>query len=185
MIDLRFFRSVPFSGATLTAVFAFGGYAGFLFLNTLYLQGVRDYSPLRAGICTVPLAIGALLLAPVSGRIVGVRGPRIPTVIAGAAILVAGAMLVGLRADTSLLWLLASYSVFAIGFGMVNVPITDSAVSGMARSQAGVAAAISSTSRQVGATSAWRWRDRSLIPASQASASTRDSSTPAGTPGGW
>ena len=51
-------------------------------------------------------------------------------------------MLVRLDAHTSLLWVLASYSVFSIGFGMVNAPITNSAVSGMPRSQAGVAAAV-------------------------------------------
>ena len=48
-------------------------------------------------------------------------------------------------------WLLLSYLVFGLGFGMVNAPITNAAVSGMPRSQAGVAAAIASTSRQIGA----------------------------------
>jgi hypothetical protein len=39
-----------------------------------------------------------------------------------------------------------------VGFGFVNAPITNAAVSGMPRAQAGVAAAIASTSRQIGAT---------------------------------
>jgi Na+/melibiose symporter-like transporter len=60
-------------------------------------------------------------------------------------------MLVGLGPGTSLAWLLASYLVFGLGFGLVNAPITNTAVSGMPRSQAGVAAAVASTSRQVGA----------------------------------
>ena len=47
--------------------------------------------------------------------------------------------------------MLASYVVFGLGFGLVNAPITNTALSGMPRSQAGVAAAIASTSRQVGA----------------------------------
>ncbi len=46
--------------------------------------------------------------------------------------------------------MLASYAVFGLGFGMVNAPITNTAVSGMPRAQAGVAAAVASTSRQVG-----------------------------------
>ena len=41
LIELRFFRSPPFTGATLIAVSAFAGFSGFLFLNTLYLQEVR------------------------------------------------------------------------------------------------------------------------------------------------
>jgi EmrB/QacA subfamily drug resistance transporter len=152
LVEPRFFRSVPFSGATVTAVCAFAAFAGFLFLNTLYLQDVRGYSALVAGVCTLPIALGALIFAPVSGRIVGTRGPRLPLFIAGVAMSVGAAMLVPLAAHTSMLWVLASYSVFGIGFGMVNAPITNSAVSGMPNAQAGVAAALASTSRQVGAT---------------------------------
>jgi EmrB/QacA subfamily drug resistance transporter len=152
LIEPRFFRSVPFSGATVTAVCAFGGFAGFLFLNTLYLQDVRGYSALVAGVCTLPLAVGTLVFAPLSGRIVGTHGPRVPLLIAGTAMSVGGIMLVRLDVDTSMWWVIASYSVFAIGFGMVNAPITNSAVSGMPNSQGGVAAALASTSRQVGAT---------------------------------
>ena len=44
-----------------------------------------------------------------------------------------------------------AYVIFGIGFGMVNTPITNTAVSGMPKAQAGVAAAVASTSRQVGA----------------------------------
>jgi hypothetical protein len=48
-------------------------------------------------------------------------------------------------------WLLSAYALFGVGLGMVNAAITESAVAGMPLSQAGVAAAIASTSRQVGA----------------------------------
>jgi EmrB/QacA subfamily drug resistance transporter len=151
LLELRFFRSVPFSGATVTAVCAFGAFAGFLFLNTLYLQDVRGLSALQAGLCTLPLAAMTLIFAPLSGRLVGSRGPRIPLLIAGTAMFAGALMLVRVDAGTSLAWVLASYVVFGLGFGMVNSPITNTAVSGMPRSQAGVAAAVASTSRQVGA----------------------------------
>jgi EmrB/QacA subfamily drug resistance transporter len=151
LLDLRFFRSAPFSGATVIAISAFGAFSGFLFLNTLYLQEVRGLSPLQAGVSTLPLAVMTMIFAPLSGRLVGSRGPRIPLLAAGAAMCAGGLMLVGLEPDTSLGWLLASYLVFGLGFGLVNAPITNTAVSGMPRSQAGVAAAVASTSRQVGA----------------------------------
>ena len=48
--------------------------------------------------------------------------------------------------------LFLAYAVFGVGFGFVNAPITSAAVSGMPRAQAGVASAIASTSRQIGAT---------------------------------
>jgi EmrB/QacA subfamily drug resistance transporter len=150
LIDLRFFRSAPFSGATVIAVCAFAASAGFLFLNTLYLQEVRGFSPLHAGLLTLPMASMTLLFAPISGRIVGTLGPRAPLLLGGAGIGLSGLMLTGLTPTTSMAWVIAAYVVFGIGFGFVNTPITDTAVSGMPADQAGVAAAVASTSRQVG-----------------------------------
>ena len=150
LIDLRFFRSAPFSGATAIAICAFAGLGGFLFLNTLYLQDVRHYTPLHAGLITLPMAAMTGVFAPISGRIVGARGTRLPLITAGVAITASAIMLTSLTATTSMTWLIASYVIFGLGFGLVNAPITNTAVSGMPRSQAGVAAGIASTSRQVG-----------------------------------
>jgi EmrB/QacA subfamily drug resistance transporter len=152
LLDLRFFHSVPFTGATAIAVSAFGGFAGFLFLITLYLQEVRGLSPLLAGCCLLPLAAATLLCAPISGRLVGNRGPRLPLLIAGTLLGIGGVLLATTSAHEAYWRLLLSLTVFAAGFGFVNVPITNTAVSGMPREQAGVAAAVASTSRQVGAT---------------------------------
>jgi len=152
LLDLRFFRSAPFSGATVIAISALAGFGGFLFLNTLYLQDVRGFSALHAGLLTLPLAVPTALFAPISGRMVGRSGPRLPLLIAGVAMTAGGALLTGLTNGTSVGWLLLAYIVFGTGFGMVNAPITNTAVSGMPRDQAGVAAAIASTSRQIGQT---------------------------------
>jgi EmrB/QacA subfamily drug resistance transporter len=152
LLDLRFFRSAPFSGATVIAVCAFAALGAFLFLNTLYLQDVRGLSALEAGLYTLPMAMMTVLLAPLSGRIVAARGPRLPLIVAGIALTAGGIMLTRITRDTSVGYLIASYVVFGTGGGMVNAPITNTAVSGMPRSQAGVAAGVASTSRQVGAT---------------------------------
>jgi len=150
LIELRFFRSAPFSGATLIAVSAFAAFSGFLFVNTLYLQDVRGYSPLQAGLCTVPMAAAAFACSLLSGRAVGSRGPRLPLFVAGGCMMLSALVLTTLTATTPLLLLLAVYAVFGVGFGTVNAPITYTAVSGMPNNQAGVAAAVASTSRQVG-----------------------------------
>ena len=150
LIELRFFRSAPFSGATLIAISAFAGFSGFLFVNTLYLQDVRGYSALDAGLCTLPMAVAAFACSLLSGRAVGSRGPRLPLFIAGGCMLLSALVLTTLTPTTPLLLLLAVYAVFGAGFGTVNAPITYTAVSGMPNNQAGVAAAVASTSRQVG-----------------------------------
>ncbi|MBO3748271.1 MFS transporter [Streptosporangiaceae bacterium NEAU-GS5] len=150
LIELRFFRSVPFAGAAGIAVCGFASLAGFLFLNTIYLQNDRGLSPLDAGLCMLPVAVMSIILSPVSGRLVGTIGPRVPLVAAGVAIAVSGLLLPQITATMPLPELLSIYVVFGIGFGLINAPITNTAVSGMPMSQAGVAAAVASTSRQVG-----------------------------------
>ncbi|WP_410786987.1 MFS transporter [Kribbella sp. C-35] len=151
LLEPRFFRSAPFSGATLIAVCGFSALSAFLFLNSLYLQSVRGFTALHAGLLTLPMAAMTVVFAPVSGWLVGHRGPRVPLVVAGAMLTVSGLLLSFLTATTGTVHLLAAYLVFGLGFGMLNAPITNAAVSGMPRAQAGVAAAIASTSRQVGA----------------------------------
>jgi EmrB/QacA subfamily drug resistance transporter len=150
LLDPRFFASIPFSAATLIAVAAFAAFAGFLFLNALYLQDVRGYSPLHAGLLTLPMAAMTALLPPISGRMVARRGARLPLLIGGVGITVGGGLLLALDVDTPLVLVIVAYVVFGIGFGMVNAPITNTAVSGMPVAQAGVAAGVASTSRQVG-----------------------------------
>lgn len=152
LLQVRFFRSVPFSGASAIAVCVFAAIGGFLFLNTLYLQEVRGLSPLHAGLYMLPMAGTMLVLSPVSGRLVGSRGARLPMVLGGVAVTVGALMLTLLSPSTATGYLFAAYVTFGAGSAFVNPPITNTAISGMPPSQAGVAAAIASTSRQVGMT---------------------------------
>jgi EmrB/QacA subfamily drug resistance transporter len=150
LLNPRFFRSAPFSGATATAVTAMAALGGFLFLNTLYLQDVRGYRPLTAGLYLLPMAIVLAVCATWSGRIVANRGTRIPMVLSGIFIIAAGLLMTRLTATTSLAYLFGAYVIFGAGNGFVNAAITNSAVSGMPREQAGVAAGCASASRQIG-----------------------------------
>jgi EmrB/QacA subfamily drug resistance transporter len=73
LIDLRFFRSVPFASAIAISVSTMAAFGGFLFLNTLYLQDARGLSPVQAGLATVPMALMTVVASVLSGRIVGRR----------------------------------------------------------------------------------------------------------------
>jgi EmrB/QacA subfamily drug resistance transporter len=150
LLDLRFFRSAPFSGASVIAVSAFTAMGGFLFLNALYLQDVLGYSALRAGLFLLPMAGAMLVLGPISGRIVASRGPRIPLIGGAAAIILSGMLFALAGSDLPTDRLLVGYALIGCGFGLANAAITNTAVSGMPRSQAGVASAITSMTRQVG-----------------------------------
>jgi hypothetical protein len=65
-------------GAVVIEFVAYIAFAGFLFFNTLYLQDVRRFSPLHAGIWTVPTTAAVLVAAPISGQVLGGRGARLP-----------------------------------------------------------------------------------------------------------
>ncbi|MGV9943145.1 MFS transporter [Streptomyces sp. NPDC003401] len=184
LIDLRFFRSAPFSGATVIAISAFAGLGGFLFLSTLYLQNVRGLDALHAGLWMLPMALPTFLCAPLSGRLVGSRGPRVPLLIAGLAMTASGVLFAAFDAETSDTTLFLGYVLFGIGFGFVNAPITNTAVSGMPRAQAGVAAAVASTSRQLGQTLGVAVVGAVLATGVSASAY-RDTFVSASVPGWW
>lgn len=150
MIDPAMFTSASFTGALAMALAAFTALGALLFANTLYLQDARGLSPLGAGLAVLPLALAATVLAPLAGRWVARFGTRAPLVAAGAAIATAGALLVGLSETTPVLRLMGAYLAFGIGYGLVNAPITTTAVGGLPRARAAVASATTSTTRQLG-----------------------------------
>ena len=96
----------------MTAVCGFAALGGFLFLNTLYLQSVRHYSPLHAGLLTLPMAAMTAVFGPVSGRVVAARGPRVPLLLAGAGIACCGALLSQVTNHTATWYLMIAYVLF-------------------------------------------------------------------------
>ena len=152
LLELRLFRSVPFSAAILMALWALCAFGAFLFVTTQYLQDVRGLSALATGLCLIPVGVLVLVLSPHTGRTVGARGPRRPLVIAGAALALGGGASLWLGPVTPWPAMLAIYLLFGVFLGTVNPPITNTAVSGMPRSMAGVATSLASSGRQTGTT---------------------------------
>lgn len=151
LMDLGLFRRPQFATAVLGATAVFIALNVSLLLNTLYLQHTRGWTPLASGAATLPMALGATLCAPWSGALVGRLGPRRPLSLAGAFTTVGGLCLMDLDQDTSVPLILLAHLLIGFGFGFANAPLTNTAVSGLPRSRAGVAGAITSTARQIGA----------------------------------
>jgi EmrB/QacA subfamily drug resistance transporter len=150
LLELRLFRSVPFSAAILMALFGLCAFSSFLFVTTLYLQDVRGMSALMAGLSLLPVGALIVLLSPLTGRLVGGRGPRLPLVVSGTALILGGCASVWLGPATPLPAVLAIYLFFGLALGTVNPPISNSAVSGMPTSMAGLAASLASVGRHTG-----------------------------------
>jgi MFS family permease len=150
-LELEIFKVPAMIGAVVVAFVAYIAFAGFLFFNTLYLQDVRHFSPLHAGIWTVPTTAAVLVAAPLSGRLLGSRGARLPATFGGLLVSVAmGELAVVMSAGTSVWLLFIGYASLGFGVGLLNPPATGASVASMSPERAGVAAATTSTVRQFG-----------------------------------
>lgn len=151
LMDPSLFRHRPFTAAVLGAIVVFVALNATLLLGTFYLQQAREMTPAAAGAMTLPMAVAATICAPLSGILVGRFGARLPLLIAGSFTALGGLCLVSLDNSTGASTLLVAYLFLGIGFGFSNAPITNTAVNGLPRSQAGLAGGITSSARQFGA----------------------------------
>ncbi|MFC0540705.1 DHA2 family efflux MFS transporter permease subunit [Kutzneria chonburiensis] len=152
LLELRLFRSVPFTSALVIALAALCGFGSFLFLTTQYLEEVRGMTAVTAGLSLLPAGAVIVVVSPISGRVVGSRGPLGPLLVSGAALALGGLASLWLTPTTPLVAVLAIYLLFGLSIATSAAPITNTAVSGMPRSMAGVAASIASVGRQTGTT---------------------------------
>ena len=148
-LDVRLFRDPRLSAAAMSIALVFFALAGVFFFVSFYLQNVRGYSPLQAGLLTIPLAAGQLLFSPRSALLVRRFGPRVVT---SGGLLVVAVALAGYRflGTTTPIWLLEGI-LFVQGAGMANVmpPATEAVMSVVPRQRGGAGSAITNTARQV------------------------------------
>ena len=150
LLELRLFRSMPFSAAILISLFGMCGFGAFLFVTTQYLQEVRGMSPFSAGLSLLPVGTSVAIVSPLTGRLIAARGPRLPLAMSGVALALGGGASMWLGPATPLPAVLAIYLLFGIFLGTVIAPITTTALSGMPRSMAALATSLPSAARQTG-----------------------------------
>lgn len=150
MLDVRLFANRRFSAGAGAIAAAFLVLYGALFLFTQYLQFVRGYSALQAGLRLTPLAVGLMIGASNSHRLVHRFGTA--KVVAGGLILVALTAAGLARLDTGTAgWVFAlGLVILAIGMGNTMAPATEAVMGSVPEANAGVGSAINDTSRQVG-----------------------------------
>jgi EmrB/QacA subfamily drug resistance transporter len=148
-LDVALFRDPRLSSAAGAIVLVFFALAGAFFFTSFYLQNVRGYSPLHAGLLTIPLAVGQLLCAPRSARMVRRFGAK--RVCATGLLTVAAALAgYGLLGTGTPIWVLeVIFFVQGAGMGTVMPPATESIMSVVPRDRGGAGSAITNISRQV------------------------------------
>lgn len=150
MLPLDLFRDRRMSVGSAVVTAAFFVMFGLFFLLTLYLQFVRGYSPLSAGLSTLPLAMMLVAVAPRSAALAEKVGTG-PVMAAGFVLVSAGfAVLALVGTDTSYLVLAISLVLLGAGMSLTAAPATGSIMSAVPSAKAGVGSAVNDTTREVG-----------------------------------
>jgi EmrB/QacA subfamily drug resistance transporter len=151
LMPLGIFTNRNRSGAYVLSLAVGAALSGLLFLLTLFLQNVLGFSPLQAGFAFLPTALGIVVGAGLTSRLIGRVGPRMP--------MTTGTLL----AATGMFWLSAitpqaSYAsdvlgplvILAVGLGMTFVSTSVVAISGVKPNESGLASALLNVGRQLG-----------------------------------
>lgn len=151
MLDVRLFRTGGFTGGSLAIAMMFFGMFGLFFLLTQYLQLVRGYTALQAGIRTLPFALAMMVAAPSSAHLAARFGTR-RVVTGGMVTAGTGMALLALTAGvgSSYLLLAVCLVVLASGMGLTMAPATATIMASLPHEKAGVGSATNDTNRELG-----------------------------------
>ena len=149
MVQLSMFRRREFSGGTGTMMIWSFGILGIYFFTSLYLQETLGFSPTKAGLAFVPMALCVAVFAGIAPRVQARAGAH-RTVAFGMLLMVVGLMLfarLGLKAGYDSL--LPGFMLFGAGAGLMNVPLTNAVMQATPAARAGIASALLNASREV------------------------------------
>ncbi|MEY9945173.1 MFS transporter [Kitasatospora sp. GAS1066B] len=150
LLDVRLFADRRFTAAVLGALIAVFGLAGVVFFTSQYLQLVRGYSPLRAGLAELPAFAGAAVASVLTARMARRAGTR--GALAGGMVLLGLAlgMLGWLRQDTPYLVLAAVFLGVGAAEGLVYTLASDLVLTASPAEKSGAASAVSETAYELG-----------------------------------
>ena len=149
-LDVKLFRDPRLSSAVGAITLVFFGMLGAFFFLSFYMQSVRGYSPLDAGLLTLPFAAGQMLVSPRTARLVRRFGAKAVGVggLLTVTVALAGYQLLG---TTTPIWVLGViFFVQGAGMGGVMPSATEAVMSVVPRERAGSGSALTNTARQVG-----------------------------------
>jgi EmrB/QacA subfamily drug resistance transporter len=152
LLDVHLFRNMRFTAASLAITLGFFALFGFIFLVTQYLQLVKGYSALQAGVRTLPFALAMVVAAVTSPRVVQRVGTKL--VVATGLTLMAGGFAIASTNDASTPYSVIASAMILMGFGLGSAaaPATESILASLPREKAGVGSAVNDTTREIGGT---------------------------------
>jgi EmrB/QacA subfamily drug resistance transporter len=153
MLDVRIFRDLRFSAASGSVTIAFFTLSGFIFLIVQYMQFIRGWSPLSAGVHVLPVAI-AVGIGSVVGTPLAVKVGTKVIVATGLVAITVFYLWAGLTVTptTSYVLIAAQMVVFGLGMGLTSAPATDSIMGAISLGKAGIGSAVNDSTRLLGGT---------------------------------
>lgn len=151
MLEFRVFKARIFTISTIICSIGFMGLIGLETIIPLYVQNMRGFSAMEAGLVLFPGALIAGLMAPITGRIfdkIGARALAIPGLIL---MIISTFALLFINTETSLVYLGVMYAIRMFGFSMVMMPTNTAGLNQMPRKLIPHAAAVTNTMRQMAA----------------------------------
>lgn len=151
LLPLSLLRNRSVAGANVVSTLLGSAMFAVFYATTLYMQQVLHYSALRTGLAYLPFGSSILVAAGVAPALVTLAGIRL-TSVAGSAISVAGLFLLARVPATGHLLtdIIVPTVVVGLGAGLVIVPTSVAAMSGVEAARHGVASALLNVSRQLG-----------------------------------
>jgi EmrB/QacA subfamily drug resistance transporter len=143
MLPLSLFASRPFTGTNLVTLAVYGALSAILFLLVVHMQQVLGYSPIQAGVATLPITLLLFLISPHAGRLAHRIGARVPLTVGPLVAALGIGLMVRIQADSSY-WLdvLPALLVFGLGMSITVAPLTATVMAAVEARHAGVASAV-------------------------------------------
>ena len=149
MVSLPVFRSGPFSGGIGTMMIWGFAILGIYFFTSIYLQNVLGFSPVKAGLAFVPMALCLAAFAAVAERVAALIGSH-RTVALGMLVMTVGLLLfVQQGTQAGLGSLMPGFILIGSGSGLMNVPLTNAVMGAVPEARSGIASALLNASREV------------------------------------
>ena len=150
MLPMPYFRDRRFSTGSGIITFGFLVMFGFFFLSTQYFQFVRGYSPLKAGIATLPFALTMIAVAPRSAGLVQRIGLNKVVALGFSGIAAGFVIMAFVATDTPYLVIVVALVLLAGGMALTMPPATGAIMSSVPLNKAGVGSAVNDTTRELG-----------------------------------
>jgi EmrB/QacA subfamily drug resistance transporter len=151
MLPLSFFKIPTFAASNVVAAAVFFALFGTTFFLSLYLQNVRGFSPVQAGIRLFPFTVMILIIAPIAGRLSDRFGSRWFMTFGTATLALGLALMTRTQPDSSYLTvILPAMLVMGAGMASTMAPMTAAVMGSVPVQRAGVASAATNTSRELG-----------------------------------